>query len=86
MQNLPLFFAVVICAPIARLDTKMVNAYCGAFLGSRAAHAKLYFIVTDKVSTVRSTVWMASVECCLYLLIEARTFLSIAVVQGQFCC
>jgi len=76
MENLPLFFAAVICANMAGLDTGLVNGVCAAFLGLRAAHSVVYVMVADqKVSSLRSMIWMASAGCCLYLMVKAGNVL-----------
>lgn len=76
MENLPIFFAAVICANLAGLDLGTVNAVCGVFLFSRALHTALYITVTNKkLAPARSITWVASVVCCLYLLIKSGNVL-----------
>lgn len=76
MENLPLFFTAVICANMAGLETGLVNAVCGAFLGLRMLYTVLYISVVDKtLSNLRSLVWMGSAGCCLYLMVKAGNVL-----------
>ena len=76
MENLPLFFASVICANMAGLNTGTVNSVCAGFLGLRAFYSVMYIAATDrKLQALRSLAWVGSVGSCLYLLIKAGNVL-----------
>ena len=62
--------AAVLCANLAKVDVETLNAVCAGFLVLRALYAVVYIGVTkSSLSYVRSVIWMASVGCCLYLLV-----------------
>lgn len=72
MENLPLFFAAVIVANMAGLETGLVNGVCAAFLALRAAYVVVYITVEDrKMSSVRSLLWLGGAVCCVYLMVKA---------------
>ena len=61
---------------MAGLDAGLLNLICGAFLALRAVYAVVYVVVADqKLSGIRSLIWMGSVGCCLYLMVKAGNVL-----------
>ena len=72
MENMPLFFAAVIVANMAGLDTGVMNFQCGLFLALRAVYTVLYIGVSNQnFALVRSVTWMTSVVGPLYLMVKA---------------
>lgn len=78
-ENLPLFASAIIVGNMAGLKKDGwagLNAFVGAYLGLRAAYAVAYIGIGDnKLSYLRSGLWVASFSLCFRVFGEAARVL-----------
>ena len=76
MENMPLFFAAVILANMAKVNPELLNTLCAAFLAVRVLYIVLYIQVeSKKLAYSRSVAWAGGAGICLYLMVKAGNVL-----------